>query len=156
VTYVNPSNDEKRRLKPAATMSYNLKSLNLGANNAVQQNRSRRSVFYKIMNSRKLLLQKELEKDIEILKNKYDPDKIILFGSLGSGKIKEWSDIDLIIIKDTEISFYERIKEILLLLKPTVGMDIFVYTPEEFSEMKERLFIKEEVLQKGRVVYEKL
>lgn len=107
------------------------------------------------MNSRKLLLQNELEKDIELLKNKYDPDKIILFGSLGSGKIKEWSDIDLIIIKNTDKSFYERIKEILLLLRPKVGMDIFVYTPEEFNEMKERLFIKEEVLRKGRVVYEK-
>ncbi len=31
VTYTGSSNDEKRRLKPAATIAYNIKSLNLGS-----------------------------------------------------------------------------------------------------------------------------
>jgi len=34
------------------------------------------------------------------------------------------------------------------------GADILVYTPEEFEIVKDRLFSQEEVLKKGRVLYE--
>ncbi len=104
---------------------------------------------------RKLLLREELKKDLNILKEKYHPYKVILFGSLNSGKVNEWSDIDLLIIKETDKPFFERMKEIYLLLEPKVGMDILVYTPKEYGYMKERVFFKNEVLQKGKVLYER-
>jgi len=47
----------------------------------------------------------------------------------------------------------ERSKELFLLLKPKVGMDILVYTPEEFRQLSERRFFKEEIIGKG-VIYE--
>lgn len=48
---------------------------------------------------RKILLDAELKKIVEVLKQEYDPEKIILFGSLLDGNIHEYSDIDLLIIK---------------------------------------------------------
>ena len=107
------------------------------------------------MVKRSFLLKNELKRDIAILKENYNPEKIILFGSLNSGKIKEWSDIDLIVIKDTKKPFLDRIREVLLLLKPNVGMDILVYTPLEFARIKERLFFKKEISGRGAVIYEK-
>lgn len=102
---------------------------------------------------RALRLQSELERCINILKERYKPEKILLFGSLANGKIGKWSDIDLVIVKDTEKLFLDRIKEVLLLLHPMVGMDILVYTPEEFDEIIRRGFFKKEILSKG-VIYE--
>ena len=102
---------------------------------------------------RKRILQKELERCISLLKEEYHPEKILLFGSLASGRVSRWSDIDLIIVKDTKEPFLDRSKEVLLLLKPKVGMDIFVYTPEEFRQLSERRFFKEEIIGKG-VIYE--
>jgi len=98
---------------------------------------------------RKIDLQKELSRCISILKEKYHPQKILLFGSLANDRVKKWSDIDLIIVKDTPKPFLDRIKEVLLLLKPKVGMDILVYTPGEFKQLSEKKFFKEEIIRKG-------
>jgi predicted nucleotidyltransferase len=83
-----------------------------------------------------------------VIVNDYRPEKIILFSSLVSGDIHYFSDIDLIVIKDSQKSFYERLKEIILLTMPSVAADIFVYTPDEFENIQDRLFIQEEVSKK--------
>ena len=52
-----------------------------------------------IVMQRKEALEKELHGIVATLVEKYKPEKIILFGSLATGKMHEWSDIDLLIIK---------------------------------------------------------
>lgn len=98
----------------------------------------------------------KIERLIECLK-KYDPEKIILFGSVARKEADELSDIDLVIIKDTEKRFIERIVEVAELIEDELGVvDVFVYTPEEFQRMVEskNLFI-ENVLKEGIVLHEK-
>ena len=104
---------------------------------------------------RKEKLEKELERIVAILAAKYKPQKVILFGSLANGKVKQWSDLDLAIIKETNKKFIKRLKEVALLTDPEVGVDFLVYTPEEFSQMaKDNYFVKDEIINKGKVVYE--
>jgi predicted nucleotidyltransferase len=105
------------------------------------------------MVNREALLKKEVDRYIELLKEKYKPDLILLFGSLCSGNVREWSDIDLLIVKDTDKPFYDRLKEVYLLLRPKVGVDILVYTPQEYEKIKERLFFKHKVIKKGKLIY---
>lgn len=89
----------------------------------------------------------------ELVKN-YKPEKVILFGSRVSGKTHEWSDVDLVVIKKTNKKFRDRIGEALHVVPHDLPIDIIVYTPEEFEEMKiKSWFIKKEVVEKGRVVY---
>jgi predicted nucleotidyltransferase len=105
---------------------------------------------------RTLKLQEELERCIKVLRDGYDPEKIILFGSFVNDKVKRWSDIDLVIIKETNQPFLDRIKEVILLLQPKVGIDILVYTPSEFKNLSAtRAFFKNEICSKGRTVYER-
>lgn len=105
---------------------------------------------------RELELNTELNRWMDILKSEYNPDMIFLFGSLTQRHIKKWSDIDLIIVKETDKPFLERIKEVLLLLKPQVGVDILVYTPQEFNYMcSNRDFFKREIIEKGIKIYER-
>ncbi|MBE0410398.1 MAG: nucleotidyltransferase domain-containing protein [Anaerolineales bacterium] len=106
--------------------------------------------------ARRTLLENELRRYIPLLRNHYRLHKIILFGSLAANQIEEWSDLDLVIVAETEKRFLDRLKEVVLLLRPRVGVDLLVYTPEEFNQLsRERLFFHSEILGKGKVLYER-
>jgi predicted nucleotidyltransferase len=106
---------------------------------------------------RQTKLQGALEQILQILVTGYQPEKIILFGSLAKAEVGEWSDLDLVIIKDTSTPFFQRLKEVALLCRPSVGTDFLVYTPDEFEQMlaENNPFILEEVVRKGKVLYER-
>lgn len=104
-------------------------------------------------NDRMQLLNEELRRIVNIIIEEYKPEKIILFGSLVNGTVHEFSDIDSIVIKDSDKPFFSRLEEIILLTMPKVGADILVYTPDEFEKIKDRLFIQEEIMSKERVLY---
>jgi len=105
---------------------------------------------------RHALLEAELTRYVKQLQEVYHPERILLFGSLASGQVGEWSDIDLVIIKESRQKFLDRIREVMHLLQPRVGVDILVYTPEEFAQLsRERPFVREEIIAKGKVLYER-
>ena len=107
--------------------------------------------------ARKTKLNKTLDGIVPILVAGYQPEKVILFGSLARNEIEEWSDLDLVIIKHTSKPFFQRLKEVALLCRPSVGVDFLVYTPDEFAQMQaeNNPFIVEEVVCKGKVLYER-
>ena len=84
----------------------------------------------------------------------YEPSKVILFGSFARNESDELSDIDLVIIKDTEEDFLERIRRVLDELDLSKAIDILVYNPAEFLNMRERgnAFI-EKIEREGIVLY---
>lgn len=104
------------------------------------------------------LLESELDRLVKIAAGKYDAELVILFGSMADIRsgVNEWTDLDLVVVVETDLPFQRRAGEILKRARPEVGADIFVYTPSEWKRMKsESPFIKEDVLKKGRVVYER-
>jgi len=101
--------------------------------------------------------RKVVEKIVKILAEKYQPEKIILFGSYAYGKPTEESDIDLLIVKDTRLPFYKRLSEVRKLVSEARRGNAFeplVVTPAELRKKLERgdEFFKE-ILKKGRVLY---
>ena len=105
---------------------------------------------------RQALLQAELIRYLTLLSEFYDPQQIYLFGSMAAGAVGEWSDLDLVIIKHTEKRFLDRTREVIELLRPQVGVDILVYTPEEFAHLiQERAFVRDEIAGKGKLIYER-
>jgi predicted nucleotidyltransferase len=106
--------------------------------------------------ARRALLERELNRWLPLLIAHEQPDKIILFGSYCTGQVSEWSDLDMVIIKSTPAAFLDRTRQVLTLLKPRVGVDVLVYTPQEFEHLsRERAFLREEILIKGKVIYER-
>lgn len=104
------------------------------------------------------LLEAELDKLVEVAVGEFDAELVILFGSLAGSRafVHEWTDLDLVVVAETELPFHRRAGEILNKTRPEVGVDVFVYTPPEWERMKaESPFIKEDVLEKDRVVYER-
>ncbi len=105
---------------------------------------------------RKKSLKDELERIVEVIKNEYAPEKIVLFGSLAADHVHEWSDIDLLIIKRTDKRPIERTMELVNLIRPKIGIDLFIYTPEEYGLLlEERYSFLLNILKTGKTVYEK-
>ncbi len=105
---------------------------------------------------RRVLLEHELARWLPLLIVHEQPEKIILFGSYPAGQINEWSDLDIVLIKQTTAPFLERARQVLALLQPQVGVDLLVYTPQEFEQLvRERAFVREEIAAKGKVIYER-
>lgn len=99
-------------------------------------------------------LEAELKRWVDLLVAHYRPQQILLFGSLAQGQIREDSDVDLIVICETQQDFWERLITAYRLLQPRVPVDLLIYTPMEWKELQQRLFFQEEVLKKGKVLYE--
>ena len=106
--------------------------------------------------TRRQILKNEVKRITNVLIKKYRPQKIILFGSLVRPKVHQWSDIDLVVVKKTKKRIYDRIGEVVSLCDPEVAVDFIVYTPEEFEKMgKEEPFVYNEVVENGKILYEK-
>jgi predicted nucleotidyltransferase len=106
---------------------------------------------------RKAALEAELARIVPIIISKYQPDKIILFGSLATGEMHEWSDIDLVIIKETELNYFDRLLEFKKMLDCNLATDVFIYRPQEFEARvaENHYFMVDEILGKGKVLYER-
>jgi predicted nucleotidyltransferase len=101
-------------------------------------------------------LNRELERWLPLLIEHERPDKIIVFGSYSTGQVQEWSDLDMVIVKETRARFLDRSRQVLLLLKPKVGLDVLVYTPQEFEQLsRERAFVRREIVDKSKAIYER-
>lgn len=97
---------------------------------------------------------------VNILK-KYKPEKIILFGSVAHGAVREGSDIDLCLIKKFNgpaISEYPKIYDLLWANKYhyTIEPDLKIYHSGIFEKkLKEEYPFVKEIIDSGQVVYEK-
>jgi len=103
------------------------------------------------------ITKKMISEIVSKIVDNFDPEKVILFGSIVWGKPKEWSDIDILVIMKYRGSSPKVAAKISNLAKPKlVPMDILVRTPQEI-EKRVKLgdyFIKR-ILNGGKVLYDK-
>ena len=93
---------------------------------------------------------------VEKIRREYQPEKIILYGSFAYGRPNRDSDIDLLIIKDTDKRPIDRRIEVRRIadIRQPVAFSPFVITPRELSSMLKigDQFVLE-ILNKGKVLY---
>ena len=59
-----------------------------------------------------------------------------LFGSVAAGAANPWSDLDVLLITETDLPFVERPGLFLDLFDIGTGIDMVVYTPDELAAMR--------------------
>jgi predicted nucleotidyltransferase len=86
---------------------------------------------------------------------RFQPDKIILFGSYASGTPHADSDVDLLVIMPARNELSQALK-IRLALPAPFAMDLLVRTPKNLQwRLEEGESFTTEVVTKGKVLYEK-
>jgi len=87
----------------------------------------------------------------------YDPDKIILFGSYANRNATDNSDLDILVIKDSDLPRPLRAMQVRrMLFGAMIPMDLIVYTPQEIDESKKNSFsFVRQVLNTGKTLYER-
>lgn len=79
--------------------------------------------------------------------------KVVLFGSYAYGHPTQNSDIDLLVVTDTDKSFHERIQQARPLLPKGKPIDLIILTPTEYQESRLVNPLILEIESKGRVIY---
>ena len=88
---------------------------------------------------------------------KFDPEKVILFGSYARGNPTKDSDVDLLIIMSVESTRRQKMSEIYSYVG-AVGFpkDILVFTPEDIEKYGDLVgTVIKPALKEGKVLYER-
>jgi len=105
-------------------------------------------------------VSKTLPQAIERIVTELKPEKIILFGSYAYGNPTPDSDVDLLIVMETNGKEKEMYRAASMLLYPRqFPVDIIVKTPKEVEEAikggKDNSFFIREIIKKGMVIYDR-
>jgi predicted nucleotidyltransferase len=96
-------------------------------------------------------LKEELDRILKRLESDPTVHLVLLFGSLARDDARSASDIDLIVVKETEKKFLDRLDE--FYEDAGEALDVLVYTPLEFEEMKQRPFLRR-AIREGKILHE--
>jgi hypothetical protein len=62
--------------------------------------------------------------------------RIYLYGSHARGEADDDSDVDLVVIQDSGLAFFPRLRQAWACVEPDWPAEILVYTPAEFDAMQ--------------------
>lgn len=88
-----------------------------------------------------------------------DPDRIILFGSYAQGTPREYSDLDLLVVKSDLSNPMDLAEEIYgLFWDKAIAIDIRVSSPDRIERELAygNSFLRKQVLERGKTVYERV
>lgn len=103
-----------------------------------------------------MLTKTEINTLVERIVERIQPQKVILFGSYAKGTATIKSDLDIFIIKETELPPANRADVLKpLLANSLIRVDVHVYTPEEVEGYGEEQFsFVNSVIKSGKTVFE--
>lgn len=82
-------------------------------------------------------------------------EQVILFGSHARGEATEHSDVDLLVVAESNLPRFKRSRQLYRSLRPyPFGMDLVIYTPEEIEKAcQSPLSFVSTALREGKTVY---
>jgi predicted nucleotidyltransferase len=85
------------------------------------------------------------------VEERFNPKKIILFGSRARGDHLNDSDYDVIVVSSSfrDVHFLDRLTMLFELWDYDFDLDILAYTPEEFEEKQREIGVVNEAVKEG-------
>ena len=82
-------------------------------------------------------------------------ERVVLFGSYAKGNADPDSDVDLLIIAESQLPRFKRSRTLYKLFRPyPFAMDLVVYTPQEIEKgTQSPISFVSRVLREGEVIY---
>lgn len=100
---------------------------------------------------------KVVEGFIKRVRDRFDAEMILWFGSRAKGEALKTSDYDFLIVSKTfeGISFPQRMSMVYReVIDLPASFDILCYTPEEFDRKKKKLSVVREALREGIIIFD--
>ncbi len=109
------------------------------------------------LTARRRITRRAIDSVVRRIANEFSPERIILFGSYAYGRPHADSDVDLLVVIETDQRSRAKQLEISRALSPhPFGMDILVRTPRQ---LRKRIAMGDSFLRgivtHGKVVYER-
>ena len=76
-----------------------------------------------------------------------------VFGSCATGAIGPTSDLDILVVRDTDLGIVDRVADLHFAARSEVGIDLIVVTPEELVSTFAASSFGRTVLQNSRRIY---
>ena len=96
------------------------------------------------------------DRTVELIAERFSPEKIIIFGSVARREASETSDLDLLVVMESDRPDHERAVPIYMAVAGIrVPKDILVMTPEEFDRSRiDPTSFTSKIVRTGVVAYE--
>jgi predicted nucleotidyltransferase len=103
------------------------------------------------MDRKKVKLDSETLDFVNKVKLRFNPTKVILFGSRARGDAWNYSDYDFIVVSDKfeRVHWLKRISRLVKCWSSDRDIDVLPYTSKEFEDKKKTSSMIKEAVQKG-------
>ena len=104
----------------------------------------------------KTAIEDNIKDFVDDVINRFNPERVILFGSHASGSATPDSDVDILVVMDFKSRPHQQAFEIRRTIKRSFPLDLLVRRPADIDR-RLRLgdFFIKEIMQEGKVLYEK-
>jgi predicted nucleotidyltransferase len=102
---------------------------------------------------RRELLDVALAEVVSICSRLTDVRAVYAYGSYARGSVGPTSDLDVLIVRETNLPRFERENDIRSKLRAPVGFDLLVVRPDEFAEMMPANSAGRTILAEARLIY---
>jgi len=107
-----------------------------------------------IVTERRRIPMRAIRAVVKQIAERFQPEKVILFGSYAYGRPRPESDVDLLVVMETPLRNREQAAQIARAIDYHFGLDLLVRRPQQLAE---RLalgdFFLQEITEKGKVLY---
>jgi len=83
-----------------------------------------------------------------------ETERVILFGSTARGEVKSTSDLDLLVVRRDARPPAARVDDLYRRARPTLAVDLLVYTAEELEVARRASSFIRAVLRDGELVHD--
>jgi predicted nucleotidyltransferase len=106
--------------------------------------------------ARKRIPQEAIEQVVRTIVERFQPQRVILFGSYAYGEPRPESDVDLLVVMETSLKETEQAVRICQAIDYHFGLDLIVCSP---AKLEQRLSLGDwflrEAVGRGKVLYER-
>ncbi|MCL0033780.1 nucleotidyltransferase domain-containing protein [Thermodesulfovibrionales bacterium] len=104
----------------------------------------------------KTVIEDEIKSFVNDVAKRFNPERIILFGSHASGDATPDSDVDILVVMDFKSRPHQQSFEIRRAIKRSFPLDLLVRRPADIDyRLKLGDFFIKEIVREGKVLYEK-
>lgn len=102
-----------------------------------------------------MISQNEIKKIAEDIAETVHAERVVLFGSHANGHADDNSDVDLLVVAESDQPRYRRSRDLYKHFRPhRFALDIVMYTPEELNQSsKTPVSFVSQVMREGKTIY---